>query len=63
MQKLNRVRRSDHYAPRPVEWNGATYAISDLAAIAGISYSAMYMRLMKGTSVQDAINQPLRGKP
>ncbi len=62
MQKLNRARRSDHYTPRPIEWNGATYAISDLAAIAGISYSAMYSRLMKGMDVQAALSTPKRGK-
>lgn len=62
MQKVNRAKRSDHYEPRPIEWNGQTYAISDLAAIAGISYSTMYMRLMKGIPVQVAISTPLRGK-
>lgn len=62
MQKMNRAKRSDHYEPRPIEWNGQTYAISDLAAIAGISYSAMYMRLMKGMPVHVAISTPLRGK-
>ncbi len=61
MQKMNRAKRSDHYEPRPIEWNGQTYAISDLAAIAGISYSAMYGRLMGGMSVEAAISKPLRG--
>ena len=60
MQKLTRVKRSDHYEPRPIEWNGQTYAISDLAAIAGISYQAMYRRLMDGMTVEAAISKPLR---
>lgn len=60
MQKLNRAKRSDHYTPRPIEWNGKTYAISDLAAIAGVSYSAMYYRLIKGMPVQAALSKPLR---
>lgn len=63
MQKMNRAKRSDHYEPRSIEWNGQIYAISDLAAIAGISYAAMYGRLMKGMSVADAINKPLRNQP
>lgn len=62
MQKRNRVKRSDHYEPRLIEWNGDTYVISDLAAIAGISYSSMYNRLMRGMDVQTAISQPLRRK-
>lgn len=62
MQKLTRVKRSDHYTPRPIEWNGQIYAISDLAAIAGMSYSAMYGRLLKGMPVHAAISTPLRGK-
>lgn len=61
MQKLTRVKRSSHYTPRSIEWNGQTYAISDLAAIAGISYQAMYVRLMKGMDPQAAIATPLRG--
>ena len=60
MQKINRAKRSDHYTPHAIEWKGQTYAISDLAAIAGISYSAMYGRLMGGMSVDAAINKPLR---
>ncbi len=60
MQKINRVKRSDHYTPHAIEGKGQTYAISDLAVIAGISYSAMYMRLMKGMDVQAAIKKPLR---
>lgn len=55
MQKLNRCQRSPRYEPRPVEWNGQIYAISDLAAIAETSYSAMYNRLMKGMTVEAAI--------
>ena len=63
MQKLTRVKRSDHYTPRPIEWNGKTYAISDLAAIAGISYNAMYGRLMKGWDVQSAISTSKKTRP
>ena len=55
MQKLNRCKRSEYYTPRVFEWNGQTYVISDLAAIAGISYGAMYRRLMKGMDVQTAL--------
>jgi hypothetical protein len=63
MQKLNRVQRSDHYTPRPIEWNGATYAISDLAAIAGVSYGLLYSRLIdQGMDVQAAISKPPRKK-
>ena len=56
MQKVNRVKRSAHYTPHAIEFNGQTYAISDLAAIAGMSYSKMYGRLMKGMSAQEAMN-------
>lgn len=61
LQKLNRTARYDHYTPRPITWKGKTYAISELAAIAGISYSAMYGRLMSGMDPQAAISTPLRG--
>lgn len=63
MQKLNRCKRSDHYTPRVIEWNGQSYAISDLAAIAKVSYSAMYKRLLGGMDVQTAISKKLERHP
>ena len=63
MQKINRAKRSDHYTLHAIEWEGQTYAISELSVIAGISYAAMYCRLAKGMSVADAISKPPRNHP
>lgn len=61
MQQLNRVRRSPHYTPLAFAWNGLTYSVSDLAAMAGMTYGMMYKRLvMKGMDVESALSATKR---